>query len=444
MEFQNVDSKWWLANGDQHEGPFSVEEILARVAQSDLRNDQLACPVGGSEWKPLSEWDVFAANIDDSDLIPPPPPLPNPGRAPWNPTHLWYLGFLFSPLWLGILAAINIKRLKQKLPVWGPVGLGIGWLIADILFDQFTQSSLVVSVLLLGAFAFAFWHLFLNKQLEQFEAFTATNKTPSNLIVPCLAGSPLALLQLAGIALAFLPVGPRDVCTEFLAADTAEEAKQYATSNMTPIIRQFELLETLIRQMPELQEDENEIEYFKLIDESEGPPDVGGYLVGYRATMPDEVGGTFTMDGYFHLLEIQSEWKIDSWIITQFNNQPLDNGPTSMLTFYKEITDELRRQIDQKTSTVKGDNPIERDYSLYNYGITPTENSNSPVSTEKIAPQKPSDSNKSNEKPDKKRSDIKSVIIEFLQSIFGETGGRIAFILIIIAAISIYSNKTRS
>jgi len=150
MEFQNVDSKWWLANGDQHEGPFSVQEILARVAQSDLRNDQLACPVGGSEWKPLSEWDVFAKKIDDSDLIPPPPPLPNPGRAPWNPTHLWYLGFLFSPLWLGILAAINSKRLKQKLPVWGPVGLGIGWLIADILLDQITQSSLVVSALLLG------------------------------------------------------------------------------------------------------------------------------------------------------------------------------------------------------------------------------------------------------------------------------------------------------
>jgi hypothetical protein len=54
MEFQEVDSKWWLANGDQHEGPFSVEEILARVTQSDLRNDQLACPVGGSEWKPLN------------------------------------------------------------------------------------------------------------------------------------------------------------------------------------------------------------------------------------------------------------------------------------------------------------------------------------------------------------------------------------------------------
>ena len=213
---------------------------------------------------------------------------------------------------------------------------------------------------------------------------------------------------------------------------------------MTPIIRQFELLETLIRQMPELQEDENEIEYFKLTDESEAPPDVGGYLVGYRSTMPDEVGGTFTMDGYFHLLEIQGEWKIDSWIITQFNNQPLDNGPTSMLTFFKGVTDEMQRQIDQKTSTVKAESPIERDYSIYNYGITSTDNSNSPVSTEKMAPQKSAYSNESNKESDKKGFDIKRMIIEFLQSIFGETGGRIVFILIIIAAISIFSSKTRS
>ena len=446
MEFQEVDSKWWLANGDQHEGPFSVEEILTRVSQSNLRNDQLACPVGGSEWKPLREWDAFAETIDRSEQIPPPPPLPSqkPGKVPWNPTYLLYLGLLFSPLWLGILTALNSKRLKQKISVWGPVGLGIGWLIADIIFDQIAQGSLIASLLLLGGFAFAFWYLFLEKQQEQFESITETNKSPGSWLVPCLAGSPLALLQLAGLAVAFLPTSPRDVCSEFLAADTPDEAKQYTTSNMMPIIRQFELLETLLKQLPESQEDEEEIEYFQLTDEAEAAPDVGGYLVGYRSTMPDEAGGTFTLNGYFHLLEVKDEWKIDSWIITHFNNQPLDNGPTSMLTFYRGITDELQRQIEQKSPTAKDKNPLKRDYSIYNYDITQTDKSNDPVSTEKSAPQKPSVSKETNEQPVKKSSDIKSVIIGFLQSIFGETGGRIVFVLIIIGAIYIYSSNTRS
>lgn len=443
MEFQEFDSKWWLANGNQHEGPFSGKEILTRIAQSELRNDQLACPVGGSEWKPLREWDVFAETIDGSEQMPPPPPLPsqNPGKAPWNSTHLWYLGFLFSPLWLGIMTAINNRRLEQKLPVWGPVGLGIGWLVADIFFNQITQDSLVASLLLLVVFTFTFWYLFLEKQLEQFESMTATNKTPSHWLVPCIAGSPLALLQLAGLAIAFLPAGPREICNEFLAADTLDEAKQYATPNMTPIIRQFELLETLTKQLPELQEDENDIEYVKLTDESEAPPDVGGYLVGYRSNMPDEAGGTFTMDGYFHLLEVKGEWKIDSWIITQFNNQPLDNGPTSMLTFFKGTTDEMQRQIDQKASTVKDESPIQRDYSIYNYEITPTDN------TPPAAPMK-QEGSPPNPAPDdtKKKTEIKSrnLIVIFLQSILGETVGRIVFILIVIGVLSYNWRNSRS
>ena len=115
-----------------------------------------------------------------------------------------------------------------------------------------------------------------------------------------------------------------------------------------------------------------------------------------------------------------------------------------MLTFYRGITDELQRQIEQKSPTVKGKNPLKRDYSIYNYDITQTDKSNAPVSTEKMPPQKPSISKESNEKSDKKSSDIKSVIIGFLQSIFGEIGGRIVFVLIIIGAIYIYSSNTRS
>lgn len=444
MEFQDAGSKWWLANGEQHEGPFSVEEILARVTQSDLRNDQLACPVGGKEWKPLREWDVFAENIDDSELIPPPPPLPlqNPGKVPWNPTHLWYLGFLFTPLWLGIMTAINSKRLNQQTSAWGSVGLGVSWLVADIISEQFFPNSFTISVLILGVFVFAFWHLFLQNQLEQFQSITATNEAQSNWLVPCIAGSPLALLQMAGFAIAFIPVGPRDVCSEFLAADTPVEAKQYATSNMMPIIRQFELLETLTKQLPELQEDEDEIEYFQLTDEAEAAPDVGGYLVGCRSTMPDENGGTFTMDGYFHLLEVNDEWKIDSWIITHFKNQPLDSGPTSMLTFFKGVTDELQRQIDQKRSIAKGKNPLKRDYSIYNYGITPTDNSPSsaPVKNEDSQPP----SNDSKGKIESKRRNLPTMVISFLQSIFGDTGGRIAFILILIGVLSYNWRNSRS
>jgi len=47
------DDRYWLLTGDAPTGPFTVAEVLARLAGGDLAWDTRACPVGRSEWRPL-------------------------------------------------------------------------------------------------------------------------------------------------------------------------------------------------------------------------------------------------------------------------------------------------------------------------------------------------------------------------------------------------------
>ena len=67
---------WWVAQGDAHTGPFPVAQLRERLNSSDLNEEQLACPVGGDEWKPLSEWADVLGVKESEEVLPIPPPLP--------------------------------------------------------------------------------------------------------------------------------------------------------------------------------------------------------------------------------------------------------------------------------------------------------------------------------------------------------------------------------
>jgi hypothetical protein len=50
-------------------------------------------------------------------------------RRPWNPVVIAWLGLLFSPVWSGTMAALNGHRLGLRLPLWRPLGIGVGALL---------------------------------------------------------------------------------------------------------------------------------------------------------------------------------------------------------------------------------------------------------------------------------------------------------------------------
>ena len=70
---------WWLAKGQQTEGPFPQEHVVDWLRTGQIRPDAMACPEGGREWKRLSELNAFADCIvrppEVSQQPPPPPPV---------------------------------------------------------------------------------------------------------------------------------------------------------------------------------------------------------------------------------------------------------------------------------------------------------------------------------------------------------------------------------
>lgn len=81
MNDYDSDAKWWIADGDQYDGPYSVAEIRRRLRSAELTDDRLVCPVGGGEWKAVTDWaDAFADSASGIDDTPPPPP-PIPTRS---------------------------------------------------------------------------------------------------------------------------------------------------------------------------------------------------------------------------------------------------------------------------------------------------------------------------------------------------------------------------
>jgi len=72
-----VEPKWWISKGERPDGPFDVDMIRGRIKALELFPDNLACPVGGDEWRPLRDWkEAFEDAISvAASLLPPPPPL---------------------------------------------------------------------------------------------------------------------------------------------------------------------------------------------------------------------------------------------------------------------------------------------------------------------------------------------------------------------------------
>jgi len=126
----------WLSNQGTPTGPHSEAFLLVGLKSGAISPQTYACPVGGQEWKRLCDWPGFASACP----VVPPPPLPpqtqlKPAPTPWNPRTIGWLGLLFSPVWAGIMAALNGHRLRMRFPLWQPAAIGIGATVLDFLIS---------------------------------------------------------------------------------------------------------------------------------------------------------------------------------------------------------------------------------------------------------------------------------------------------------------------
>ena len=162
---------WWLSNQGAQVGPYSEAYIVAGVKTGIISTETCACPVNTQEWKPLYNWPAFTSVC--TTVISPPPPLSaataRSAAAPWNPRVIAWLGLLFSPVWMGIMVAVNARRLHAGLHIWRPVVIGIGATVLDVFILAMVFDWYIFELALYLSTIWLIWRLDLRRQINPFD-----------------------------------------------------------------------------------------------------------------------------------------------------------------------------------------------------------------------------------------------------------------------------------
>jgi GYF domain 2 len=188
---------WYVARGAEKEGPYSLAAVRSMLANGRLTGTDLVWKLGGTEWRRVDQV---------GELVPPPPPsstqirgdlvadsasivfpsidsiaLPAPAsvsrqtsppapitNSPWNPSTILVLAVLFTPMWAGVMAAMNGLRLRSQRSVWMPLAIGFGYIGVSIAQSAVVDSIFLDWIVFLGAAAIL-WIAALQHQFPLFQ-----------------------------------------------------------------------------------------------------------------------------------------------------------------------------------------------------------------------------------------------------------------------------------
>jgi len=336
------EQKWWVSENGTPTGPHSESYVLVGLKTGTISAQTFVCPAGGQEWKRVTEWPPFSSACP---LSPPPPmPVAPPSgmSAAWNPRAIGWLGLLFSPLWSGVMAAINAHQLQSGTPVWRPVLIAVGATIISVLVELLLFESYILTLLLYFLAVWGIWHLDLQSQVPLFDSRLAGGFVPAKWTVPSVAGFPAALVVVFMFLIApLLPIEPREVCQRFLAASSLKEAKKYTTTKLWPALEALDKME--------------DNSSFKgrvdLTYENAAQDGTGGRLVGWRI-YEEEGKNRHVTEGFFHVVNYDGSWKIEEWYFTSRDGEQIPQ-PVAMSMAYPEMIRSIQQEQQAKASTAK-------------------------------------------------------------------------------------------
>lgn len=124
----SLPTRWWLARpGMKPLGPYAWPDLIATVRRAGGVSDWMACPEGGTEWKPLASDPAIVAAVNPPPMPPPPgsptPPslseqgFPPPDYRPGYPAAVVPNSGLLVLLHLSVLAYFVIPLLGLVIPL---------------------------------------------------------------------------------------------------------------------------------------------------------------------------------------------------------------------------------------------------------------------------------------------------------------------------------------
>ena len=203
MTLDNPSSlAWYFARDGVRLGPYSIEHLRSLLATGELAASDMVWRKGDAKWvrvedvaelvppPPPSLREAVRAQepspLPQSPLLAPPDPVenrpvqsPTAVSRPWNPVVIAYLGLIFTPMWSGVMAALNGSRLGSACPAWRPLLIGFGYLLVSVLLGMVIDSTLCDWILYLAAGA-VMWLAVLRDQAPLFDRWKALASHPAS------------------------------------------------------------------------------------------------------------------------------------------------------------------------------------------------------------------------------------------------------------------------
>ena len=340
----------WLLTGDMPTGPFDLSAVHARLAAGTTGWDTPACAVGESVWRPLRDHPALGLPAAPPPAPPPEPARPTPPpvlypvaprqpaetlgdavRRPWNPTALAWLTLLFTPVWGGVMAAVNGRRAGHRGSAGAGLVIGLGSTAANFAAGAVWVLPYWAELAWYLGTVFALWAVCFRPQREAYARIAVADyraRAGGGWGLPTAAGTPLALVAVLVFVVApLVPPGPRQVCEAFAAAGTAAEAAETVSAALRPALPGLFAARSAA----------DPADAVELTDEAEAPADVGGYLVGFETRLRvGDGGGPVRVGGAFLLRDHGGAWKIDDLVFTAEEGQPVD-PPVSLAASYQTL-----------------------------------------------------------------------------------------------------------
>lgn len=321
-------SEWYYsAAGQPAQGPVSSAQLKNLAQKGQLLPQDLVWRDGASDWLPAARVKgLFTspapttergriqrppASIPVARLLDPSMPRTPTQPTPWNPIIVTALGVVFSPVWAGVLLAINAARLNCSKTLWIPLLIGPGSLLLDLGIGLVLDSiwlDLGLYVASLAGLAI----VVVPAQWERYQALEKPSVDALHWLIPAGAGVPIAAFTfLVFVVVPLLPLEPMEVCERVMKTRNAREVEPYVTLRLLPAMRELDKLPG-----------SNQPLDFELIQEEPAPPSIGGHLVHFRG-MVIEPSGSYTVEGVFHLVDRKGAWKVDDILFVAVNGQAL-------------------------------------------------------------------------------------------------------------------------
>lgn len=340
------DQQWYVLQAGQRVGPFTRESLRQLASAGMIQPATMLLDSEGSQLgagriafevtspppvpSPTGQQPAVkeALSLPPLPRTPPPPPPPPPGvplrwlitkysgsqpLQAWDPRLIGWLSLVFSPVWGGIMAALNARRLGMSHLMWRPVLTGVGSAVLYLVVSSIFWDWYIVNLALYVSATWLIWHLDLQPQVEPYQRLSQPSRPVVNWLVPVLGGLPAALLTLLMLVIVPLqPLGPREICDQFLRSNSLQQTKSLTTANLWPALIALDQLDPTVSTGT-----------YEFAEEGDAPAEAGGYLVAYRSYAESKAGAE-TVQGVFHLVGREGRWKIEEVYFTGVNGQAAD------------------------------------------------------------------------------------------------------------------------